>query len=428
MAHIVVLGAGTGGMPAAYELRAALGEKHRITVVNAVDYFQFVPSNPWLAVGWRERKAITFPIRPALERKGIGFIAQPVKRIEAEGNALELADGSRVAYDYLVITTGPRLAFEEVPGSGPQGHTQSICTVDHAEKAYGQYQAFMDDPGPAVIGALPGASCFGPAYEFAFIFSRDLANRRLRHKVPMTFVTPEPYIGHLGLGGVGDSKGMLESELRNNDIKWITNAKVTRVEPGKMFVTEMDEAGQVRKEHELPFKYSMMLPAFKGVEAVAGVEGLCNPRGFVIVDEHQRSRKYPNIFSAGVCIAIPPVEVTTVPTGAPKTGYMIETMVTAIVHNIAAELQGKAADAKGSWNAICLADLGDTGIAFVALPQMPPRNVNWFSKGKWVHVAKVAFEKYFLYKMKNGSSEPVYEKYVLKALGITRLVDRAGKN
>ena len=243
--------------------------------------------------------------------------------------------------------------------------------------------------------------------------------------MPLTFVTPEPYIGHLGLGGVGDSKGMLESELRNNDIKWITNARVTRVEAGKMFVTEMDDAGQPKKEHELPFRYSMMLPAFKGVEAVAGVEGLCNPRGFVLVDEHQRSRKYRNIFSAGVCIAIPPVEVTPVPTGAPKTGYMIETMVTAIVHNIAADLQGKPAEATGSWNAICLADMGDTGMAFVALPQIPPRNVNWFSKGTWVHLAKVAFEKYFLYKMKNGSSEPVYEKYVLKALGITRLVDNA---
>ena len=177
MANIIVLGAGTGGMPAAYELRATLGKEHRITVINAVDYFQFVPSNPWLAVGWREREAITFPIRPALERKGIGFVAQPVKRIDAEGNAVELGDGTRMAYDYLVIATGPRLAFEEVPGSGPQGHTKSICTVDHAEKAFGDYQAFLADPGPAVIGALPGASCFGPAYEFAFIFSRDLANR-----------------------------------------------------------------------------------------------------------------------------------------------------------------------------------------------------------------------------------------------------------
>ncbi len=427
MAHVIILGAGTGGMPAAYELRDKLDKSHRITVVNAVDYFQFVPSNPWLAVGWRERDKITFPIRPHLEKKGIDFVAQPVRKIDAEGNSLELDDGSKLAYDYLVITTGPKLSFDEVPGSGPgAGHTESICTVDHAETAWAKYQQFLREPGPAVIGAMPGASCFGPAYEFAFIFNTDLKRRKLRNKVPITYVTSEPYIGHLGLGGVGDSKSMLESELRNNDIKWITNAKVTKVEDGKMFVTEMDDQGQPKKEHELPFKYSMMLPAFKGVDAVAAVEGLCNPRGFVMIDEYQRSKKYRNIFSAGVCVAIPPVEVTPVPTGAPKTGYMIETMVTAIVHNIAAELAGEPADAKGTWNAICLADMGDTGAAFVALPQIPPRNVNWFKKGKWVHLAKIGFEKYFLYKMKNGSSEPVYEKFVLKALGIERLEQSEG--
>ena len=421
MAHIVILGAGTGGMPAAYELRDKLDKSHRITVVNAVDYFQFVPSNPWVAVGWRERDAITFPIRPYLAKKGVDFVAQRATRIDAEGNQLELADGSTLAYDYLVITTGPKLAFEEVPGSGPEGHTQSICTVDHAQKALAAYQAFVQDPGPAIIGAMPGASCFGPAYEFSFIVDTDLKRRKLRSKVPMTYVTSEPYIGHLGLGGVGDSKSMLESEFRNNDIKWICNAKVTKVEAGKMFVTELDEAGQVKKEHELPFKYSMMLPAFKGVEAVAGVEGLCNPRGFVMIDEHQRSKKYRNIFSAGVCVAIPPVEATPVATGAPKTGYMIETMVTAIVKNIAADLAGQPATSKGTWNAICLADMGDTGAAFVALPQIPPRNVNWNRKGKWVHLAKIGFEKYFLHKMRSGTSEPIYEKYVLKALGIMRL-------
>ena len=421
MAHIVILGAGTGGMPAAYELRAKIDKSHQITVVNAVDYFQFVPSNPWVAVGWRERGDTTLPIRPHLEKKGIDFIAQRVDRIDAEGNQLLLADGAQVPYDYLVITTGPKLAFDEVPGSGPGGATHSICTIDHAEKTWADYQEFIQDPGPAIVGAMPGASCFGPAYEFAFIFNKDLQRRKLRNKVPLTFITAEPYIGHMGLGGVGDSKGMLESDLRNNDIKWITNAKVTKVEPGKMFVTELGEDGQVKKAHELPFKFSMMLPAFKGVDAVAQVEGLCNPRGFVLIDEFQRSKKFRNIFSAGVCVAIPPVEVTPVPTGAPKTGYMIESMITAIVHNIAAELAGQPADAKGTWNAICLADMGDTGAAFVALPQIPPRNVNWFKKGKWVHLAKIAFEKYFMYKMKHGTSEPLYEKHVLKALGIERL-------
>ena len=422
MAHIVIMGAGIGGMPTAYELKAKLGNGHRITVVNALDYFQFVPSNPWLAVGWSKREKITFPIRPYLEKKGIHFIAEPVTKIDADHNSLQLADGQTLDYDYLVIATGPKLSFDEVEGAGPHGgHTQSICTVDHAEKAWGAYQEFLQDPGPMIIGAMPGASCFGPAYEFTFIVNKDLRKRKLRKKVPITYVTSEPYIGHLGLGGVGDSKGMLESEYRNNDVKWITNAKVTKVEAGKMFVSEHDMQGNVVKEHELPFKFSMMLPAFKGIDPVAAVEGLCNPRGFVLIDEHQRSKKYRNIFAAGVCVAIPPVEVTPIPTGAPKTGYMIESMVTAIASNISAEINGQPADAKGTWNAICLADMGDTGAAFVALPQIPPRNASWMKKGKWVHYAKIAFEKYFIYKMKKGTSEPIYEKYVLKAMGIEKL-------
>jgi len=281
------------------------------------------------------------------------------------------------------------------------------------------------DPGPVVMGAAAGASCFGPAVEFAFIVDADLRKRRMRDRVPMTYVTSEPYIGHLGLGGVGDSKGLLESEMRDHHIKWITNAKVLRAEPGKLIVAEHNDRGEVIKEHELASKYSMILPAFKGVDAVAQVEGLCNPRGFVIVDQNQRSPKYPSIYSAGVCIAIPPVEATPVPTGAPKTGYMIESMVTAIVKNISDEIAGRKPEAKGTWNAICLADMGDTGAAFVALPQIPPRNVTWSKKGKWVHWSKIAFEKYFLYKMRHGASEPFIEKYMLRVLGINRLKQAA---
>lgn len=430
MAHIVIMGAGLGGMPAAYELRALLGPEHRITVVNATDYFQFVPSNPWVAVGWREREQITLPIAPYLERKDIAFIAKAVTQIDAPANRLTLLGGDTLDYDYLVITTGPKLSFDEVPGAGPLrpdgggGFTHSVCSVDHAQAFFADYQKFLDNPGPVVIGAMPGASCFGPAYEFAFILDTDLRKRKLRNKVPITYVSSEPYVGHLGLGGVGDSKSMLESEMRNRDMKWITNAKTTRVEDGKLFTTQLDDLGNVYKEHEVPFKLAMMLPAFKGVDAVAAVPKLCNPRGFVLIDEFQRSKAYRNIFSAGVCVAIPPVEATPVPTGTPKTGYMIESMVGAIAQNIADELAGKPPEAKGTWNAICLADMGDTGAAFVALPQIPPRNVNWFKKGKWVHLAKIAFEKYFMNKIKSGTPEPIYEKYVLKLLGIVRLVDK----
>jgi sulfide:quinone oxidoreductase len=422
MSHIVIVGAGTGGVPAAYEIRALLGEQHDVTLVNATSQFQFVPSNPWVAVGWREPDQVSVDLPPHLAKRDVKFVGQPVTRIAAEENRLEFADGSSLDYDYLVITTGPKLAFDEIPGFGPDaGLSQSICTLDHASRAREHYEQFLKSPGPIVVGAVQGASCFGPAYEFAMILDADLRKRKLRDKVPMTFVTSEPYIGHMGLGGVGDSKSLMESELRQRHIKWITNAVVEKLEPGRVAVIEHDSDGKPVKNHSIESKFTMLLPAFKGVDAVAAVEGLCNPRGFVIVDEHQRSPKYANIFSAGVCIAIPPVEKTPIPTGAPKTGYMIESMVTAVAQNIAAEIGGRPPTAKATWNAICLADMGDTGIAFVALPQIPPRNVTWAKKGKWVHLAKIAFEKYFLRKVRSGNTDPVYERYVLKALGIERL-------
>jgi sulfide:quinone oxidoreductase len=421
MAHIVILGAGIGGLPMAYEMRDNARPEDGITVVSNTARFHFVPSNPWVAVDWRRREDIELDLAAPLARRKIDLIPVGARRVHPEHNRLELDDGRMIDYDFLVIATGPKLAFEEVEGLGPTGHTESVCHVDHAERAKKAWDRFVREPGPVVVGAVQGASCFGPAYEYALIMDTDLRRRKIRDRVPMTFVTSEPYIGHLGLGGVGDSKGLLEAAFRDRHIRWICNAKVTRVEAGKMHVTEHDEDGKPKKEHELAFKYSMMLPAFKGVDAVFGIEGLTNPRGFILIDQYQRNPKYPNIYAVGVCVAIPPVEVTPVPTGAPKTGYMIETMVTATARNIRAVLDGQQPKERATWNALCLADFGDTGVAFVAMPQIPPRNVNWFAQGKWVHLAKVAFEKYFLRKMKKGTSEPVYEKLVMKALGIMKL-------
>ena len=422
MAKIVVLGAGTGGMPAAYEVKEILGKDHEVLMVNERPDFRFVPSNPWVAVGWREPEAITLPIEKYLNKKGIGFKCARVDRIDAQNNVLITSDDEQIDYDYLIIATGPKLAFSNIKGAGPEGFTQSICTLDHAKQCYSDFERLVENPGPVVVGAFQGASCFGPAYEYAFILDKALRDAKIRHKVPIHFVTSEPYIGHLGLGGVGDSKTMLESELRQRNIKWICNATVDEVSDGVMHVSELNRKAEVEFSHELPFHHSMLIPPFAGVDAVANVEGLCNPKGFVITDEYQRSPNYPNIFSGGVCVAIPPVEPTPVPTGTPKTGYMIETMMTAIAHNLKSIIvDGANPSTKGTWHAICLADMGDTGAAFVAMPQIPPRNVTWFKKGKWVHLAKIAFEKYFMRKMKTGTSEPVYEKYVLKALGIERL-------
>jgi len=177
----------------------------------------------------------------------------------------------------------------------------------------------------------------------------------------------------------------------------------------------------VKATHELPFGFSMLLPAFRGVKPLRGIEGLVNPRGFVVVDSHQQNPTFKNVFAVGVCVAIPPMGPTPVACGVPKTGFMIESMVTATALNLGQVLRGQAPTHQGTWNAICLADFGDSGIAFVAQPQIPPRNVNWSSSGKWVHAAKIGFEKYFLRKMRRGTSEPFYESAALSMLGISKL-------
>lgn len=131
----------------------------------------------------------------------------------------------------------------------------------------------------------------------------------------MTFVT---YTAHLGLDGVGDTKGLLESELRQHHIKWICNARVGKAEANRILVSEIAEDGSVKQAHELPKVFAMPLPAFRGVEAVRGIEGLTNPRGFIFIDKYQRNPAFPEIFAVGVCGAIPPMGETAVPVAVPR--------------------------------------------------------------------------------------------------------------
>ena len=112
MAKVVIIGASTGGLPAAYEIRAALGSAHNVTVISDTEIFHFVPSNPWVAVGWRNRKDISFPLRPYLEKRGINFIPEGAQKIDPAGNKVITKAGTVVPYDYLVIATGPKLSFD----------------------------------------------------------------------------------------------------------------------------------------------------------------------------------------------------------------------------------------------------------------------------------------------------------------------------
>ncbi len=178
MVTIAILGAGLGGVMAAYEMREKAKKDDHVVVVSDRPVFQFTPSNPWVAVGWRKHQQIEIELEKPLRNKNIEFIPKWVKTVKPDENLLAFGDNTTLSYDYLIIATGPDLAFDEVEGLGPNAFTQSICTTDHAIKARDAFESFIKDPGPIVVGAAQGASCFGPAYEFAFILDTELKRRK----------------------------------------------------------------------------------------------------------------------------------------------------------------------------------------------------------------------------------------------------------
>lgn len=392
VAKIIVLGGSFGGLTAALELKRLLGAKAEITLMSDDDRFVFMPSLPWLIMGWRRAEEITLKVSAILKPKGINFIREAAKQIDPEASSVVTATG-KVSYDYLVISTGPHLSFDEIPGLGPdKGHTDCAFTLEHAIKASQAWKKIIEEPGPIVVGSSQMVSCFGPYYELAFEMDAALRKRKIRHKVSLTYLSSEPYAGHMGVGGLGNSKRFIEDEFAKRDIKPVINQAIEEITPGEI---------RLKDSTKIPFKLAMIAPPFKGVPAVAP---LGNPRGFIPVDADYRHTKHKNIFAVGVAMAIAPPEPTPVPTGVPKTGFMTLRMAKTAAAIIASEINMTAPSMAEELSVTCLMDMGNTAAYMHGNPVLPPRQESVLKKSRIFKAGKVGFEKYFLWKMKHGLS------------------------
>ncbi len=393
MSRIVVLGGSFGGLTAAFELKRLLGKNAAITVVSEDDRFVFLPSLPWLIMGWRKPEDITLKVSEILKPKGIVFVHDAAKQIDPDASKVVTSKGQELFYDFLVVSTGPHLSFDEIPGLGPDnGYTSCTFTLDHAIRTQETWKKILESPGPIVVGSSQMVSCFGPSYELAFEMDAELRRRKMRHKVPITYLTSEPYLGHMGVGGLGNSKTFIEYEFADRDIKPLTNQAILEVAPGEV---------RLKGGNKIPFKLAMIAPPFKGVPAVMP---LGNPRGFIPVDKNYRHTKYKNIFSVGVAIAIAPPEATPVPTGVPKTGFMTVKMAKIAAATITSDILGKMPSPADELGVVCLMDMGNTAAIMKAYPVLPPRQNSYMKKAIWAKWMKIQFEKYFLWKMKMGLS------------------------
>ncbi|MBT9613904.1 MAG: FAD-dependent oxidoreductase [Burkholderiales bacterium] len=422
MTHVVIAGAGIAGIPAAYALKNRLGPNDQVTVVSDRDYFNFVPSNPWIAMGWRNRSDIAFPIAPYLEARGINFVATGLAQVHAATNRVELLDGSWQHYDYLVLATGTAPAYEEVAGMDPaQGFVHSVIHIEQAVEAANAYKEFVKQPGAIVIGAAAGCAILGPMYETAFLIDADLRRRGIRERATITLVTPEPYVAHFGIGAETETRRLLENALAEREIVSICNMNTTKITAGNIHLTQYDPNGKEMASTTLPFAFGIYAPAYKGIAALSLTTGLTNARGMVTVDEYLRNPTYPNVYAAGICVAQPSFAATPVPVGPPESVYSIQNQVDTVARNIIAAIKKEPLFSAQPQRAKWLSDLSDTGAAHLAEPQIPLRNINQIKQGRWVHLAKVEFEQYFINKIKLKPGEKTQNAASIVATTVWRL-------
>jgi NADPH-dependent 2,4-dienoyl-CoA reductase/sulfur reductase-like enzyme len=401
--RVVVLGSSFAGMTGALEVRKHLDERDEVVVLDPHDRFTFIPSLIWMPFGARDAEDVTFPLAPLYEKKGVEFVNEAAAGVDIAAHTVSTSGGRTIDYDKLLVATGPRLAFEKIAGLGPDGgFTQSVCNLEHAERARDAWERFLENPGPVVVGTAQGGSCFGASYEFLFNVHHRIRKAGLEKVAPVTFITSEPFLGHFGLGGVGDSAKRVEGFLERLGIEGIPNASIEEVRDGEIELA----GGRV-----LRFAFSMIVPPFSGVDAIRESEGLSNPVGFVPIDDRFRHPEQEDVYAAGVATAIAPPESTQVPAGVPKTGQMSETMAKVAAYNIVADLTRKAHKDLpiADLSAICVLDAGNNGIIFKADNVLahgiyadgdePTAHV---MAGPQAHWAKLAFERYFLASRKRG--------------------------
>lgn len=390
--RVVVAGAGFAGLSAAYTLRERLGPKDTVTVIEPSGRFVFKLSLVWAVLG-RPVYHSAFALFPALQAKGIEYCRSHVLEVRADEHVVRTGEGE-FEYDRLIIATGGRPDPNAIPGLAGEFRTAHwIVGEESALEAGMTLRRLFSDPGPVVIGAAQGATYFTGAYELTLALDTVLRRRGIRDRVPITFITGQPYVGALGIEQSA-ARAKIESLFAKRDIPLRTDVTIKRV--GRQEVVLADAT--------LPAMASVIMPPFTGDVDVWKSLKLTDEKGFITVNDQYQHTRYPDIYAAGdACYfdqSIPPLSGPR----APRTGYLAVRMGQAAAQNMVASLgYGRPAMRTLPYLVdIRLLDGVDVGLFLASWGTSTLHNAAIQLPGPAGHYLKAVQERYLLWRLRTG--------------------------
>ncbi len=378
--RIVILGGGFGGLNTALWLGEKLKDSyHEVVLIADKANFIFRPSLIWVPFGQRTIEDISFPLAPTLDKAGVKFIEKQVSEIRPRENRIVLKDQSTLDYDYAVIATGGFPDYAKIEGL--RGNTSSIYYAEDALKTKLEIEG-LDSQKPVIIGVAQGNPSSWMSYEFLFELDAYLKQKRLNPSITF-FTYEEDLFNQAGENGTD----ILKTHMQEKGIAYHCNVNLQRVDEEKVFFSN---------GLYIPYGFSLILPPYKGAEFIFSSKDLNHQNGLITVNPFLQSVQWENIYVVGDANLLPNQQIM-------KNGRAAELQGQVAAENIFLRLKGKSQNKEYEDSLLGVMELGtDGGMFVIRYPHSISSSsvIEWAMDGTIPHLMKMAFEKYYLWKLR----------------------------